>query len=60
MAKISTISAAQQTGNDIKALGFKEGKIIGKILKDLENLVLDDPEKNKRDYLIDYIDKNYR
>ena len=47
-------------GNDIKALGFKEGKIIGKILKDLENLVLDDPEKNKRDYLIDYIDKNYR
>lgn len=47
-------------GNDIKDLGFKEGKIIGKILKDLENLVLDDPEKNKRDYLIDYIDKNYR
>ena len=47
-------------GNDIKALGFSEGKIIGKILKDLENLVLDDPEKNKRDYLIDYIDKNYR
>ena len=47
-------------GNDIKALGFKEGKIIGKILKDLENLVLDDPKKNKRDYLIDYIDKNYR
>lgn len=47
-------------GNDIKALGFKEGKIIGEILKDLENLVLDDPEKNKRDYLIDYIDKNYR
>ena len=47
-------------GNDIKSLGFNEGKIIGKILKDLENLVLDDPEKNKRDYLIDYIDKNYR
>lgn len=47
-------------GNDIKALGFKEGKIIGKILKDLENLVLDDPEKNKRDYLIDYIENNYR
>ena len=47
-------------GNDIKALGFSQGKIIGKILKDLENLVLDDPKKNKRDYLIDYIDKNYR
>ena len=47
-------------GNDIKSLGFKEGKVIGKILKDLENLVLDDPEKNKRDYLLEYINKNYR
>lgn len=47
-------------GNDIKALGFSEGKIIGKILKDLEEMVLDDPEKNKRAYLIEYIDKNYR
>lgn len=47
-------------GNDIKSLGFSQGKIIGKILRDLEDLVLDDPEKNKRDYLIDYIDKNYR
>ena len=47
-------------GNDIKALGFNEGKIIGKILKDLENLVLDDPEKNKKDYLLEYINKNYR
>ena len=47
-------------GNDIKALGFNEGKIIGKILKDLENLVLDDPEKNKKDYLLEYTNKNYR
>ena len=47
-------------GNDVKDLGFKEGKIIGKILKDLENLVLDDPEKNKKDYLLEYINKNYR
>lgn len=47
-------------GNDIKALGFNEGKIIGKILKNLENLVLDDPEKNKKDYLLEYINKNYR
>ena len=47
-------------GNDIKSLGFSEGKVIGKILKDLENLVLDDPEKNKRDYLLEYIEKNYR
>lgn len=47
-------------GNDIKDLGFNEGKIIGKVLKELEDLVLDDPEKNNRDFLIKYIDKNYR
>lgn len=47
-------------GNDIKALGFSQGKIIGRILKDLEEMVLDDPEKNEKTYLIDYIDKNYR
>ena len=47
-------------GNDIKSLGFSEGKIIGRILKDLEEMVLDDPEKNKKTYLIDYVDKNYR
>ena len=47
-------------GNDIKALGFNESKIIGRVLKELEDLVLDDPEKNNRDFLIKYIDKNYR
>lgn len=47
-------------GNDIKSLGFSEGKIIGRILRDLEEMVLDDPEKNEKTYLIDYIDKNYR
>lgn len=47
-------------GNDIKSLGFSQGKIIGKILKDLEEMVLDDPEKNTRAYLLEYIDKNYR
>ncbi len=47
-------------GNDIKSLGFSEGKLIGEILKELENLVLEDPEKNNRAYLIEYIEKNYR
>lgn len=47
-------------GNDIKSLGFSQGKNIGKILKDLEEMVLDDPEKNTRAYLLEYIDKNYR
>lgn len=47
-------------GNDIKSLGFSEGKIIGEILRELESLVLEDPEKNNRAYLIEYIEKNYR
>lgn len=47
-------------GNDIKSLGFSEGKIIGEILRELESLVLEDPNKNNRAYLIEYIEKNYR
>ncbi|MGI5949534.1 CCA tRNA nucleotidyltransferase [Peptoniphilus sp.] len=47
-------------GKDIISLGFKEGKIIGEILKDLENLVLDDPSLNDKDYLIDYVKRNYK
>jgi len=47
-------------GNIIKSLGFKEGKIIGKILKDLEEIVYDDPSKNNKDFLIKYIEKNFR
>ena len=47
-------------GNDIKSLGFSEGKIIGEILRELESLVLEDPKKNNRTYLIEYIEKNYR
>lgn len=47
-------------GRDIISLGFNEGKIIGKILKDLEELVLDDPKLNTRKDLIEYIKKNYK
>lgn len=47
-------------GNTIKSLGFEEGKIIGKILKDLEEIVYDDPSKNNKEYLTLYIKENYR
>ena len=47
-------------GNIIKSMGFKEGRIIGEILSDLEGLVLDDPSKNNREYLMKYIENNYR
>ena len=42
-------------GNDLKALGFKEGKIIGKILREVENLILNDKLTNDRDKILHYI-----
>ena len=39
-------------GNDIKALGIREGKEIGRILKFLLNVVLEDPEKNEKEKLL--------
>lgn len=42
-------------GNDIKALGYREGKEIGNILRYLEEIVLDKPELNKKDYLIEIL-----
>lgn len=42
-------------GNDLKALGFKEGKIISKILREVENLILNDKLTNDRDKILHYI-----
>lgn len=39
-------------GNDIVNLGYKEGKIIGEILDFLLELVLENPELNKKEILI--------
>ena len=47
-------------GNDIIALGYQEGKQIGDILRQLENIVLDNPKLNNKKYLIDYIKENYK
>lgn len=45
------ISDLAVTGNDIKALGFS-GKEIGKKLKELSNLVIENPNLNKKDLLL--------
>ncbi len=42
-------------GHDLMSLGFAEGPDLGKILKDLVELVLDHPEKNNREELISYL-----
>ena len=40
-------------GNDIMSLGIPEGPVIGRILKDLLEVVLDDPSRNTRDALLE-------
>ncbi len=47
-------------GKDIIALGFKEGKIIGEILKYANETVLDDPKLNDRKILLDIINRKFR
>ncbi|WP_330397001.1 CCA tRNA nucleotidyltransferase [Anaerovirgula multivorans] len=42
-------------GNDLIKLGFKQGKQIGKVLNELLDVVLEEPEFNKKDKLIDYV-----
>ena len=45
-------------GSDLKKLGFKEGPIIGEILKALEEKVLDDPKINTKENLIEIVERN--
>lgn len=42
-------------GHDLMSLGFPEGPALGKILKELVELVLDHPERNTRDELIQHL-----
>ncbi|NSJ92690.1 polynucleotide adenylyltransferase, partial [Coprococcus sp. MSK.21.13] len=44
-------------GNDLINLGYKNGKSIGKTLNMLLELVLENPELNKKEELIKYIKK---
>ncbi|MDO5725027.1 MAG: HD domain-containing protein [Tissierellia bacterium] len=50
-----SISTLAINGNDIKALGFEEGKIIGEILNYLNDLVLEDEKLNEKEKLIEII-----
>lgn len=44
-------------GNDILSLGVKEGRSIGKMLNELLELVLKNPELNQRDILMNIVKK---
>ncbi|CDZ75494.1 tRNA nucleotidyltransferase/poly(A) polymerase [Peptoniphilus sp. ING2-D1G] len=47
-------------GKDIIELGFKEGKIIGEILKYANELTLDNPKLNEKEILLDIINREFR
>ena len=46
-------------GKDLMAEGVKQGKQIGEILSDLLEIVLEEPEKNKKETLLSYVKKTY-
>ena len=45
-------------GNDLKQIGITDGKKIGDCLKLALNIVLEQPDKNKKDWLLKYIGEN--
>jgi tRNA nucleotidyltransferase (CCA-adding enzyme) len=45
-------------GSDLIALGVAKGPRIGEILNELLRLVVDEPAKNKKEYLISHVQKN--
>lgn len=44
-------------GNDLMELGLKRGPQIGEMLKLLLEIVLDDPEKNNKHFLLEHVNK---
>lgn len=62
MAKGQGVAIAdlKVSGSDIIALGVESGPYIGQILKKLLEIVLDDPEKNNREVLINEAKKYLR
>lgn len=40
------------SGNELMDLGFKAGPLLGKVIKQLEEEVIDDPSRNAKEYLI--------
>jgi tRNA nucleotidyltransferase (CCA-adding enzyme) len=47
-------------GDDLIIMGFEEGEKIGKILNYLLNLVLEFPEYNNRDKLIEIVENDFK
>lgn len=43
------------TGHDLMKLGYAEGPVLGQILRQMVEVVLDDPAKNTREFLIEWV-----
>lgn len=48
------------SGTDIMALGVPEGPDVGRILKELVEVVLDDPERNTKEVLLEIVKKTLK
>jgi len=54
-AQCVSLKTLAVTGKDVIALGIPAGPKVGEVLKELLELVLDDPSKNEKEYLISQI-----
>lgn len=50
----TTLKNLEINGSDLKAMGVREGKVIGLILEALLECVLEEPEHNNREWLLSY------
>ena len=44
-------------GKDLIALGMAPGPAMGRLLREMEDMALDDPDKNEKEYLLAYAEK---
>lgn len=55
-----TRSEIKINGNDLKQLGFKEGKELGDTIRKIENLIYDEKLKNNKKDIINYINSRLK
>jgi tRNA nucleotidyltransferase/poly(A) polymerase len=54
-ATVLTVEGLDIDGHDLRQIGFEEGPVIGEMLKLALDLVIESPEKNRKDVLMNYI-----
>jgi hypothetical protein len=59
-SRVFTVKDLAINGNDLMEIGIASGKTMGIIFKELLETVLDDPQQNTREKLLEIADKIYR